>query len=454
MVLLGLVRLRDRAYGVPISREIEQRSGREVALGSVYAALQRLEENGLVTSKPGDRRARRPGQAVFPRDRGRPARRAGNPTRVGEPLAREASGKPLAAPAPPVPAPRRLTPAACYHRLSPRLSRLRKVPLVDSLRIIGRGSLNWLAERPIVVSFEVTDACTCWCKHCDHGGPRDESRNLKPADFRRYMEALRPCVVQVSGGEPMLRDDVVEIVRQIKGGTTLPYTILVSNWSLMTEEKYVSLAQAGIDQFSVSLDFPDERHDDFRVYPGLYRHLEDIVPRLAKLGRDDIVLNSCITSENVGEIGAIADKAREWGVNLCYSAYSARRTGCRDYFLETPEQLVELNRQLDAVEARRDATNWIVNAPTTLDATRRYFANKGTPGCKAGLRFLVVTADGALQPCSMQFQRYKLEDRSRMIAEFTRTNTCDECYVSIRSYLDKSFPQLLRENVSEFLSVK
>jgi len=52
--------------------------------------------------------------------------------------------------------------------------RLRKVPLIESLRIIGRGSLNWIAERPIVVSFEVTDACTCYCKHCDHGGPRDD----------------------------------------------------------------------------------------------------------------------------------------------------------------------------------------------------------------------------------------------------------------------------------------
>jgi MoaA/NifB/PqqE/SkfB family radical SAM enzyme len=331
---------------------------------------------------------------------------------------------------------------------------LRKVPLVESLRIIGRGSLNWLAQRPIVVSFEVTDGCTCWCKHCDHGGPRDESRNLKPADYRRYLDALRPCVVQVSGGEPLLRDDVVEIVREIKGGSRPPYTILVSNWSLMTEEEYLALAAAGIDQFSVSLDFPDERHDDFRVYPGLYRHLEDLVPRLAKLGRDDIVLNSCITSENVGEIEAIADKARAWGVNLCYSAYSARRTGCRDYFLETPEQLAELNRQLDRVEARRDSTNWIVNAPTTIEATRRYFANKGTPGCTAGLRFLVVTADGALQPCSMQFHRYRLEERARMIAEFCCTNRCDECYVSIRSYLDKSFPQLLWENVSEFLSVK
>ena len=63
-------------------------------------------------------------------------------------------------------------------------------------------------------------------------------------------------------------------------------------------------------------------------------------------------------------------------------------------------------------------------------------------------------ADGALQPCSMQFKQYRLEDRERMIEEFTGSNTCDECYVSIRSYLDKSFPQLLWENVSGFLSVR
>ena len=66
----------------------------------------------------------------------------------------------------------------------------------------------------------------------------------------------------------------------------------------------------------------------------------------------------------------------------------------------------------------------------------------------------MVTADGMLQPCSMQFKRYPLEERARMIEEFTTTNTCDECYVSIRSYLDKIFPALLWENVSGFFSFK
>jgi len=63
MVLLALIRLGDQAYGVPISREIEQRSGREVALGSVYASLERLEEKGLVASRLGDPTAERGGRA-------------------------------------------------------------------------------------------------------------------------------------------------------------------------------------------------------------------------------------------------------------------------------------------------------------------------------------------------------------------------------------------------------
>jgi PadR family transcriptional regulator PadR len=63
MVLLALIRLGENAYGVPISREIEQRSGREVALGSVYAALERLEEKGLATSTLGDPTAERGGRA-------------------------------------------------------------------------------------------------------------------------------------------------------------------------------------------------------------------------------------------------------------------------------------------------------------------------------------------------------------------------------------------------------
>ena len=273
---------------------------------------------------------------------------------------------------------------------------MRRVPLGESLRIIARGSWNWLQHRPIVVSFEVTDSCTCYCKHCDHGGPRDTSRDLKPSDYRKYMEVLRPCVVQVSGGEPLMRSDLCDVVRNIKGKNGIPFIILVSNWSEMTEQRYLELRQAGVDEFCVSLDFPDERHDDFRGLPGLFAHLNDVVPKAAAHGFDDIVMNNCITAANVEEINAVADKAAEWGVNINYSAYSPRRTGCRDYFLTTEQQLQALDRGLKKIRQRMNDSHWITNNVSTLEATQQYFIRGGAASCKAGLRWLVVTSDGAL----------------------------------------------------------
>jgi DNA-binding PadR family transcriptional regulator len=63
MIMLALIRIGDDAYGVPISEEIEKRTGRDVALGSVYAALERLEEKGFVTSSLGEATAERGGRA-------------------------------------------------------------------------------------------------------------------------------------------------------------------------------------------------------------------------------------------------------------------------------------------------------------------------------------------------------------------------------------------------------
>lgn len=63
LVLLALIRLGDEAYGVPIADAIEASSGREVAIGSVYITLDRLEHKGLVTSRLGEPTAERGGRA-------------------------------------------------------------------------------------------------------------------------------------------------------------------------------------------------------------------------------------------------------------------------------------------------------------------------------------------------------------------------------------------------------
>lgn len=63
MLLLAVIHLGDDAYGVPISRELERHRGKNVSLGSVYAALERLEGKGLVISSMGDPTPERGGKA-------------------------------------------------------------------------------------------------------------------------------------------------------------------------------------------------------------------------------------------------------------------------------------------------------------------------------------------------------------------------------------------------------
>jgi DNA-binding PadR family transcriptional regulator len=63
MLLLAVVHLGDEAYGVPISRELELHRKRSVSVGSVYAALERLEAKDLVDSNLGEPTAERGGKA-------------------------------------------------------------------------------------------------------------------------------------------------------------------------------------------------------------------------------------------------------------------------------------------------------------------------------------------------------------------------------------------------------
>ena len=63
MVLLALIRIGEDAYGVPISREIEERSGRVVSITTIYAALDRLEDKGFVSSEKGEPTPERGGRA-------------------------------------------------------------------------------------------------------------------------------------------------------------------------------------------------------------------------------------------------------------------------------------------------------------------------------------------------------------------------------------------------------
>jgi len=314
------------------------------------------------------------------------------------------------------------------------------------LQIVHTGMKNFILNKPICVSFELLASCTCNCRHCNWGGEVEESL-MSPQEISDTVKMLNPPNVQLSGGEPLLRDDIVEVVRTIKRDNSVPYIVFVSNGSLMTEEKYIALKNAGVDQFSLSLDFPDERHDDFRRHPGLFRHLNEVVPRLASYGYNNIVLNTAITHVNFRELKEIARLALAWGVLISFSAYTVLRTGNTEYGFRTREDLDLLQSTFDEHIKMKKEKRHIVASESTLKKTYQFFRDGKIPGCKAGKRFLVVTPSGMLLPCALH-RKSLFKSQREMVENFSNRNKCGGCYVSVRSYTEKSFSDLLSSSLS------
>jgi MoaA/NifB/PqqE/SkfB family radical SAM enzyme len=306
----------------------------------------------------------------------------------------------------------------------------------QGIELLGRAIHNYVTNRLIIVSYEVTLSCNCNCRHCDLGGVIKDEKQINPEEYGDLTRRLKPLAAQISGGEPLLRKNITAIVKAIKQAG-VRYAILVTNGVLLNESTYLQLRDAGVNQFSVSLDFPDERHDDFRRRPGLYRRLDEILPRLAKLGFRDIILNTAITKANLREVLPLARKAAEWGVDISYSAYTALRTGNEDYCLNNGEDLGILHQAVNELMILRKRNTHLTNPVGTLRDTLEFFEQGYIPNCKAGMRFLVVMPDGSLVPCS--HHRVKYTTRKEMIEKFSRTNRCGSCYVAIRSYTEMSF---------------
>jgi MoaA/NifB/PqqE/SkfB family radical SAM enzyme len=307
---------------------------------------------------------------------------------------------------------------------------------LQGIELAGKAIRNYVTNRPMVVSYEVTLSCNCNCRHCDLGGVIKDEKQIKPEEYGDLTQRLKPLAAQISGGEPLLRKDIAAIVKAIKQAG-VQYAILVTNGVLLNESNYLQLREVGVNQFSVSLDFPDERHDEFRRRPALYKRLEQILPRLAKLGFRDIVLNTAITKANLKEVLPLARKATEWDVDISYSAYTPLRTGNPDYCLNNGEDLEILRQAINELIVLKEQGTHLVNPELTLRDTLKFFEQGGMPNCKAGVRFLVVMPDGSLVPCSMHRSKYTTQ--KEMIEKFSRTNRCGNCYVAIRSYTEMSF---------------
>lgn len=312
-----------------------------------------------------------------------------------------------------------------------------------AMHMVWLGLVNKAKNKPYTISFEITHACTANCWHCNWGGPIKEKR-LDAAGYAAICRQLDPVVANISGGEPMARNDVYEIVEAIAKPGRPPWIVVVTNASQLTPERFFRLKEAGMHQLSVSLDFPDERHSEFRRIPGLFDRMADVLPLLARTTeKDDVSLNVCITAWNYRDLPDIVRLAKQWGLAVNFSVYSHLRVQDRDG-LVNGDALEELRGVIEEVIDMRNRGYPVFNTPGVLWKYYQFLAEDGISGCQAGRRFLVINPDGRLTPCAMVMAYFDTQED--MLESFTKQNTCEQCYISTRANAEKSLRQTLLDN--------
>ena len=306
------------------------------------------------------------------------------------------------------------------------------------LSLTKRGVKNYFGKRPFCVSFEITHDCNAHCKHCHRGGTIDTNR-ATPEEFAQRFQELKPLVIQISGGEPLLRKDVFSVIEALKQPNGIPYIIFVTNAALLTKEKYFELMNRGVDAFSISLDYPDERHDEFRKIPGLFNHLKTLCK---DIGSDNtITLNSVVHHYNFRDMMKLAECARDWNVSLNFSPYTWLRTQDMSFMIPK-EEMPEFRAVIDDLLSFKRNCGTVRTTDSFFDDMVEFFTTESIPGCRAGERFLVVNPDGTMSPCGLIMADYP--GWKELKNGFTKNNTCSFCHTCIRSSTEKPFNNLIR----------
>ena len=176
------------------------------------------------------------------------------------------------------------------------------------------------ADRPLVLIWELTQACHLACEHCRADAiPTRHPDELTTAEGKALLDDAASFgdgqLVVLSGGDPLVRDDVEELVAY---GTDqgLRMTITPSGTRSLTDERIRDLADAGIQRMAVSLDGASpESHDAFRGEAGSFtetiRAAHD-----AKAAGVPIQVNTTVCAQTVGELPTIRELLEELGVVL------------------------------------------------------------------------------------------------------------------------------------------
>ncbi|WP_337170405.1 radical SAM protein [Gemmatimonas aurantiaca] len=259
----------------------------------------------------------------------------------------------------------------------------------------------WLRARgrPVLLNFEVTMRCNARCGFCDYWKTPASEKAREQTDFAAIARHFSPMLVTFTGGEPTLRRDLEDIVRSVRAAVRYTYVQLITHGAMLSLDRAQSLWDAGVDQFNISLDYLDGRHDAARGIPGLTEKILDLVPRMRVAGIGGVRFNTVIKNDNLDQILPIVERAAALGGGVNFSVYTALKNG------NTAHQLQDIDpravqRVVDALLAYKQRRRGVItNSDYYLEQIPRYVRGEMQEPCQSGSTTIHIDPQGQVRRC-------------------------------------------------------
>jgi len=276
-------------------------------------------------------------------------------------------------------------------------------------------------KRPEQVQIDITDRCNYRCPTCTKWHQRSAEGELSTAEWKGFFDnAARMSLTRrivFAGGEPLLRDDLAELVAHCHG---LGYsTVVISNGSLLDAARLHSLDGAGLSYLMVSLNSLEPAiHDGTRGVEGSCDHILEVIrtycsgPRRVKLG-----IATVLMAANLGGIMDLLDFVKQHRLHgfliqacmddLAHHPFRGEPSGVRGAEWFAANQLLPsgadaVDRVIDRLLARQRSDAPVLNPPSQLQAMKTYFhapRDYTEIDCLAGVTSFLVDPYGDVRIC-------------------------------------------------------
>ncbi|MEY4756409.1 MAG: hypothetical protein RJA34_1307 [Pseudomonadota bacterium] len=254
------------------------------------------------------------------------------------------------------------------------------------------------AKPPLWLLAELTYRCPLHCVFCynptQYARIKEELTTAQWVDVMRQARALGAAQIGFSGGEPLLRDDLEELVQEARHLGF--YTNLITSGVGLTDSRARRLKDAGLDHVQLSFQDSTRELNDFLSHTKTF----DLKKRVAQLIKQydwPMVMNCVLHRHNLPHVDKIIDMALALDaeyLELANTQYYGWAWTNRDQLMPTQEQL----REAEAVVNRYRAE--IGNRCRILFVVPDYFEDRPKACMNGwGAVFLAIAPDGTAQPC-------------------------------------------------------